>query len=80
MKTLLVILIAVSFASCSKPAPLSPQFYNGEILLPDYLHDDTLIVVDADFLNKEMPKCEGSDESIMELLCVTSEPINNHLK
>lgn len=28
------------------------RFYNGEILMPDYVHLDTLSVTDADFLNE----------------------------
>lgn len=28
------------------------QFSNNEILLPDYVHDDTLLVVNADAINK----------------------------
>lgn len=30
----------------------SPKFYNGEILMPDYVHQDTLQVINADFLNE----------------------------
>lgn len=29
-------------------------FYNGEILLPDYAHTDTLVVTDAAFLNTKL--------------------------
>ena len=44
-------------------------FYNGEILLPDYVNMDTLIVTDANYLNWAMNKFNpGSDGDIMEIL------------
>lgn len=47
------------------------RFYNGEILLPDYVHADTLQVINADFLN-EMIIDNGynaeSDGDIYDLL------------
>jgi hypothetical protein len=44
-----------------------PRFHNGQILLPDYVHDDTLIVTDADWLNKHIDSATA-DGAIMELL------------
>ena len=36
--------------------------------LPDYIHDDTLIVVDPEKLNVEIDSCDGSDGDISEAL------------
>ena len=36
--------------------------------LPDYIHDDTLIVVAAEKLNVEIDSCDGSDGDISEAL------------
>jgi hypothetical protein len=48
------------------------DFKAGEIVGPDYAHDDTLIVVDADKLNTAIYNCEGTDgeiDSILHLYC-----------
>lgn len=44
------------------------DFKAGEILLPDYAHDDTLIVVNPDGLNAEIEMCDGSDGDISAVL------------
>ena len=39
----------------------SRPYVNGEVLLPDYVHGDTLVVLDAYNLNKV---CDGVDSAI----------------
>lgn len=49
------------------------NFKNGEILLPDYAHTDTIVVMDADGLNEAIEKVDGSDgeiDSVLRLFCV----------
>jgi len=48
-------------------APEAPQYKMGEILLPDYAHSDTLIVVNAPALNREIVNAE-TDGEINEVL------------
>jgi hypothetical protein len=62
------ILIAVIIATSMK----EQRFRNGDILLPDYVHEDTLIVTDADWLNKYIDST-GGDGEIMELLNHSTE-------
>lgn len=53
------------------------SFYNGEILYPDYVHQDTLIVTNAVFLNKWMEEYDvASDGDIMDLLKVGTVKYN----
>lgn len=50
------------------------SFKNGEILLPDYVHTDTLIVVDAKFLNECMQNYDiASDGDINDVLRTTTK-------
>jgi hypothetical protein len=50
------------------------NFYNGEVLLPDMVHHDTLIVVDAGYLNKCMADYDiESDADISDILSVTTK-------
>jgi len=45
------------------------KFFNGQILLPDYVHPDTLIVTDARFINWCMVKYDAaSDGDIADIL------------
>lgn len=45
------------------------KFHNGEILLPDYVHLDTLVVTDAKFINWAMEYYDAaSDGDIMDIL------------
>lgn len=59
----------------------SVWYHNGEVLLPDYVHSDTLIVTDATFLNKWLICNEynvGGDGDIDDLLhkgCIVYEQI-----
>lgn len=48
--------------------PDRANFKKGEVLLPDYAHSDTLIVVNAERLNKEIEICDGSDGDIDSVL------------
>lgn len=70
---------AISFVALSKKQvqPASrPEIYKeyradfkaGEILLPDYACNDTLIVVDAVGLNAAIEQCDGSDGDIAAVL------------
>lgn len=40
------------------------NFKAGEIIPPDYAHDDTLVVIDAPGLNAAIEQCDGSDGDI----------------
>lgn len=45
------------------------HFYNGEILLPDYVHSDTLVITDAKFINWAMEYYDAaSDGDIFDIL------------
>lgn len=55
------------------------KFYNGEILLPDYVHLDTLVVVAADSLNRMMPQTDGSDFEINQLLGAFCVPVGSKI-
>jgi hypothetical protein len=49
------------------------KYYNGEVLLPDYVHEDTLIVTDAVFLNYCMENYDiVTDGDIADILRVTT--------
>lgn len=54
------------------PVEKSVTYYNGQQLLPDYVHDDTLRVYNAEYLNDKV-SAAYSDGSIMELLNETCE-------
>ena len=48
------------------------DFKDGEIVLPDYAHDDTLIVLNSFKLNEAIDNCEGTDgeiDSVLHLYC-----------
>lgn len=72
----------------TNPSPLyeteGHKYYDGEILLPDYVHIDTLIVVDAKYLNWAMTYYDAaSDGDIAEILyegCWTREDIMRLMK
>lgn len=58
----------------------SPLFYNGQILYPDYSHDDTLQVVDAGLLNKSIDITSSNnlkEEGINNLLSEATEEYSN---
>lgn len=58
-----------------KDAPYS----NGQILYPDYIHQDTLVVVNAKFLNYMMANYNiGTDSEINNLLTGTTIKYSNH--
>jgi len=40
------------------------DFRRWEIILPDYAHDDTLVVIDPEGLNRGIDSCDGSDGDI----------------
>jgi hypothetical protein len=49
------------------------NFKNGEVILPDYAHSDTLIVTDGKGLNEAIEKIDGTDgeiDSVLRLFCV----------
>ncbi len=65
---LLVVLLSIGHATIN-PA----EFRNGDILYPDYTHDDTLIVTDAyqlNFVFRTNPP--QTDEDIADLLSKTT--------
>lgn len=89
--TVLFILIAVfsfTFHGC-KPAQKqmaedSNPFINGETLAPDYAHDDSLIVINADKLNEIfdgvnvalLPTTDGDISDTLHKYCI---PVNSHV-
>lgn len=48
------------------------SFNNGDILLPNYVHDDTLIVTNAEFLNDNIDD-SVTDSEINNLLIKTTQ-------
>jgi len=46
------------------PQPDRADFVMWEIILPDYAHSDTLVVIDPDGLNRAVDSCDGSDGDI----------------
>lgn len=72
MKLIIVLLFMVGIVSCnikskSRPTEL-PYYYAGQILLPDYVHDDTLIVINPQGLQEEVEDCTGTDYEIYYIL------------
>lgn len=85
MKTIIIILISISIYSCNKGMEVNKHtfesddtnYYNGEILYPDYVHSDTLIVMDSKLLNWCMEKYDiGSDGDINDILIATTKKLN----
>lgn len=87
MKKLLILALVCLITSCQKePQPTAPavhyyetddtQYVNGEVLYPDYIHSDTLVVTDAAFLNWCMryynAECDGD---ISDILRTTTEKL-----
>lgn len=65
--------ISANIESTTQQIKNNMPFRNGEIIYPDYAHGDTLIVKDADGLNKELlalsdNKDWGSDSDIDNVL------------
>lgn len=64
-------------AQAMKLENAAQPYYNGEILYPDYVHDDTLIVTDAAAMNYLISRDTlNTDGSNSDILCVGSEPFN----
>lgn len=58
---------------------ITGHYYNGEILYPDYIHDDTLVVFNAQNLNIKMDSIENTiadDADIEDILYKYSIPTN----
>jgi hypothetical protein len=54
------------------------NYVNGQILLPDGLHSDTLVVTNAPYLNECLARPDvGSDGDIMEILNETCTRIQD---
>lgn len=55
------------------------NYINGQILYPDYVHLDTLVVIDAATLNEliQLPDI-GSDEDISEILNESTIPFADY--
>lgn len=78
MKTYQIILgiVAMALLICladnfsDMPGPGARQNYkNGEILLPDYAHTDTLTVIDSEGLNAAMEDLQpATDQEISDIL------------
>ena len=70
-------LVVYLLNSCNeKQEVLTPIYHHGQILYPDYVSSDTLLVVMPEELTEEMPKCDGTDWGINEILarnCMTFE-------
>lgn len=75
MKTLIICLciISIGFIGEEKTTPkaqikpTTPLYYNGQVLLPDYVLVDTVVVINANLLNELIP-LSGTDEDISEAL------------
>ena len=77
LKVLFVVFSICLMPSTDDPTNYRPHsydtddqtFYDGEILLPDMVHDDTLIVTNAELLNEYIGSEDiGSDGDINDLL------------
>lgn len=70
LRNMSIVVLVVSLASCNHTYERDDTgFYNGEVLLPDYVHKDTLIVVNADSLNWAIKYYDiASDGDIYEIL------------
>lgn len=56
-------------------------FHNGEVLLPDYVHTDTLLVIDANFINWAMKEYDAqSDGDISDILKTGTVPYHKECK
>ncbi len=88
----LVIMIAGDAMSDNPDIPCPPKnevkksdtafwYYDGQVLYPDYAHDDTLVVVRANLLNKVITKddFERTDLAISDILYVTCEPLKGRV-
>jgi hypothetical protein len=79
-KTVLALATITLLYACTATAPQHEtitNFQNGEVLLPDYAHSDTLIVTDAELLNRLMKETDGgggSDQGIYEVLKKATKP------
>lgn len=75
----LIIALALFLSRCTTPSQPTYEtdnthFYNGEILLPDYVHTDTLVVTDAKTLNWCMANYDvASDGDINDILTITTK-------
>lgn len=62
---------------------ISSVYYNGEILLPDYAHDDTLVVFNAKELNRMFDGIDlpipATDEEVDEVLHMYAISVNQRL-
>lgn len=67
------------FSSYPEVATTESNFYNGEVLLPDYVHGDTLVVINAKLLNDELQYCDGSDGSYNDLLGEATVNIEDYI-
>jgi hypothetical protein len=58
------------------------SYSNGQILFPDYAHDDTLIVVDAQYLNLAFdvlkPATDGEISNVLHLGCANYVDYQKH--
>lgn len=82
---LIALFLFACLVSCKNDTPVKiahtfetddTKFYNGEILLPDYVHLDTLIVIDAKLLNWCMEKYDiSSDGDINDVLKITTKKL-----
>lgn len=93
---LFVLIPAFSFYSCGvenkeMPMPIggdSRPYINGEVLLPDYSHDDTLQVINADELNRIfdgvditiLPGTDSEIDSALHLYCVVIKKTEGLIK
>lgn len=69
----------IGLSHCVNTQIVPVVFTNGQILYPDYVHSDTLVVNDADYLNACMNDGKlKSDGDIMEILNETTinKPVN----
>lgn len=57
----------------------STTYYNGKILFPDYVHDDTLIVTNMELLNDGIDNVE-TDADINSLLIKTTRKYSKQLQ
>jgi hypothetical protein len=72
-KTFMLMFVLSGLVYCFWPIK-TQKFSNWQVLLPDYAHADTLIVVNADSLNaifsrEDAPATDGEIDSLLHLYC-----------
>jgi hypothetical protein len=68
----------------TRVAKIEPKYYNGEVLTPDYVHIDTIVVINAKLLNELFSTTyAATDEEISDILgegCINIADYKDYMK